>query len=243
MINILLPMAGDSPLFDPGLYPYPLPLTELGGKPMIDHVINNLSSISNELRFIFVVKRSECSQFHLDYTLSLLAPNYEIIRLDGQTKGALCSALMAVSYIDNIDPLIIVNFDQIFSNGLCSLVKELQFTKCDAGCLVFDSVHPRWSYVKLEDGLVVEAAEKKPISRNAIAGFYYFAQGSFFVQSAKRVILNQSMVNDRFFISSTFNELILDKKVVKAVKVPQDSYHSFYTPQRIEDYEAMVKPK
>jgi len=45
----------------------------------------------------------------------------------------------------------------------------------DAGTIVFDSVHPRWSFVKTnEKGLVIEAAEKRPPSRNATAGFYHF---------------------------------------------------------------------
>ena len=76
---------------------------------------------------------------------------------------------MAVEHIDNEHPLVIANFDQLIEPDLVGLFKTLRDTGCDAGCLTFDAVHPRWSYVRLEDERVVEAAEKRPLSRHAIA--------------------------------------------------------------------------
>ena len=52
----------------------------------------------------------------------------------------------------------------------------------DGGVIVFDSVHPRWSFVRVDKaGFVIETAEKRPISRLATAGFYYFRRGADFV--------------------------------------------------------------
>lgn len=241
MINVLLPMAGGSGMFDPQQYPYPLPLTELLGTPIIEHVVRNLAALGtpeDEVRFIFVVKAEDCRQFHLDHSLSLMVPGRcEIVRLTADTQGALCSALMAVQHIDNESPLLICNSDQLIEPGLAGLFAQLRGTQCDAGCLTFDAVHPRWSYVRLEGDTVVEAAEKKPISRHAIAGFYYFAQGARFVQAAKRAILNQSSVNGRYYVAPVLNEFVLDGLSVKALRLQPGSYHSFYTPQRIDDYE------
>jgi NDP-sugar pyrophosphorylase family protein len=240
MINVLLPMAGDSALFDPQLYPYPLPLTELLGRPMIEHVVANLSTLGDDVRFVFVVKADDCRRFHLDHTLELLAPRRcEIVRLNAPTRGALCSALMAVPFIDHDDPLVISNFDQLIDPGLKALFDALRASGCDAGCLTFDAVHPRWSYARLDGDTVVEAAEKKPISRHAIAAFYYFARGARFVSAAKRTLLNQASVDGRFYIAPVFNQLILDGERVQAVPVPPGSYFSFYTPQRIDDYERL----
>jgi len=241
MINVLLPMAGTSEVFNSQNYPYPLPLTEISGKPMIERVIENLNTIRDDVRFIFVVKGDDCRRFHLDSTLSLLAPGkFQIVRLEGETQGALCSSLMAISYINNSDPLIISNFDQIIDGNFSRLFSQLLDGECDAGCLTFNSVHPRWSYVRSNNGLVVEAAEKNPISRYAIAGLYYFAKGEYFVRAAMRTILNQSSVNDRYFVSLSFNELILEGKELKSVEIPTGNYHSFYTPQRIEEYERLI---
>jgi len=107
--------------------------------------------------------------------------------------------------------------------------------------VTFESVHPRWSYVRLnEQGLVVETAEKRPISRNAIAGLYHFKHGKDFVNSAMRMIQKDSSVNGSYFISPTLNEMILTGKTITTVKVDAEKYHTFYTPQKIKEYEAKL---
>lgn len=239
MINVLLPMAGSSDYFDRRLYPYPLPLIEVSGRPMIERVIDNLSEIGDECRFLFVVKGEDCRRFHLDSTLMLLAPRgSEVIQLQGETKGALCSSLIAISHIDNDQPLVIANSDQLFDGVLSSAISELMESGCDAGCLCFNSVHPRWSYVRLANGRVVEASEKKPISKNAIAGFYYFRTGSMFVRAAMQTIVNDVSVDGRYYIAPVFNEIVLEGGEIRPILIPQEKYHSFYTPQRIDEYKA-----
>lgn len=240
MIRVLLPMAGASALFDPQLYPYPLPLTEVAGRPMIEHVVDNLRTLDADVRFVFVVRDEDCRRFHLDHTLRLLAPGCALVRLASDTQGALCSALMAVEHIDNDEPLVIANVDQLIEPDLASAFATLRHTGADAGCLSFDAVHPRWSYVRLEGQQVVEAAEKRPLSRHAIAGFYYFAQGARFVRAAMQTLLAQGSVNGRYFVAPVFNRLVLHGDDVRAVALAPGSYHSFYTPQRIEEYERQL---
>ena len=42
-------------------------------------------------------------------------------------------------------------------------------SSCDAGVITFESVHPRWSYVRLDsENRVTETAEKRPISNSRI---------------------------------------------------------------------------
>lgn len=242
MLNMLLPIAGTSSLFDPRLYPYPVPLIEVLGKPIIQLVVENLSQIGGDLRFIFVVRGEDCRRFHLDSTLTLLArPPADIVRLQGDTHGALCSALMAIDLIDNDTPLVIANSDQLFESALPQAFDRMAQADVDAGCLCFESVHPRWSYVRVHEGCVTEAAEKNPISRKAIAGFYYFATGRAFVRAAMKTILSGRTVEERYFIAPVFNELILEGKRVRHVDLPQGSYVSFFTPQRIEDYERSMR--
>lgn len=239
MINILIPLSGGSKFFDSEEYFYPKMLIEVLGKPMIQHAVENLQSIKEDLQFIFVVKKSDCIQFHLDDTLRLLTDGRcKIVVLDQETKGAACSALMAVDTINNDTPLVIANFDQVIDHNLPKLFQDLQSSDVDGGCLVFNTTHPRWSFVLLDEkDHVLETAEKRPLSRNAIAGFYYFKKGIDFVEAAKSMILKACSNSEIFYVSPTFNELILKNKKVKAVRIPNENYHSFYTPQKIEEYE------
>jgi dTDP-glucose pyrophosphorylase len=240
MINILIPIAGKSQFFSENEYPFPKPLIEIGQKTMIEHVINNLDSIDPKVQFIFVLNGADCRKYHLDSTLNIITEHKcKIIRLDNETRGAACSALMAISHIANDKPLIIANSDQIFEGSLKGIVAS--FKDSDAGVLTFESVHPRWSYVRLnENQQVVETAEKRPISKNAIAGLYYFRRGRDFVDSAMRMIQKDSSVNGSFYISPTLNEMILMGRKITTIKVEAEQYHTFYTPQKIKEYEAQL---
>ena len=206
---------------------------------MVQHAIENLQTMQKDLHFIFVIKKSDCITFHLDDTLRLLTEGEcEIIVLDGETKGAACSALLAVDAINNENPLVIANFDQVIDCNLSELYDQFHRLGSDAGCLVFSTTHPRWSFVLLDGkDCVLETAEKRPLSRNAIAGFYYYKQGKDFVEAAKSMILKSCSNAEIFYISTTFNELILHNKSIKALRIPNEKYHSFYTPQKIEEYE------
>lgn len=240
MINILIPMAGKSQYFSENEYPFPKPLVEIGSKTVIEHVIDNLASLDSEVQFIFVLNSADCRKFHLDSTLNIITEHKcKIIRLENETKGAACSALMAVGHIANHLPLVIANSDQVFEDSLKEWVSG--FNGSDAGVMTFESVHPRWSYVRMDQNQhVVETAEKRPISRNAIAGLYYFRQGLDFVESAMQMIRKDSSVNGSFFIAPTLNEMILKGKKISTSKVETDRYHTFYTPQKIKEYEAKL---
>lgn len=239
MINILVPLGGQSLFFESDEYPFPKPLIEINGKSMIELVIENLSSIKEDSKFIFVVKTEDCNKYHLDNVLNLLTDSKcVIIKLDGETKGAVCSALIAIENINNQKKLIITNGDQIINHDLNEILKYFENKNVDAGVICFSSVHPKWSYVRLdEDNKIIETAEKRPLSKNAIAGFYYFKQGSDFVKYAMKSIEKDSNVNGLYYIAPTLNEMVLENKNLEIFMIDNSQYHSFYSPQKIKEYE------
>lgn len=239
MLNVLLPMAGISPLAEELGYPYPSPLVEICGIPLIQRVIENLAELGNELCITAVLRSEDCRRFHLDSTIKLLAgSNTQIVSCQKDTAGALCSVLMAIEHINNDIPLVIANTDQIFDREILrSLMQKIEVIDPDAACPTFDSVHPRWSCLRLSDNRVIEAVEKNPVSRHAVAGFYYFKSGRKFAESAMRAILNGRDIDGRFFISAVLNEYILEERTVVSVPIDGASYHSFFTAQRVVDYE------
>lgn len=242
-MNLVIPIASSSKFFSLEEYGYPKPLIEVMGIPMIERVIKNITHGNNFKKIIFIVQQDECDRFHLDNTLNLLSPiKPEIIKLRADTQGALCSVLLAVERINQDEPLLISNADQIFDRGIADHLQHFSAGDLDAACLTFSSVHPRWSYVKTNgDGLVIEAAEKRPISKHAIAGVYWYKKGSEFVQSGMASIKNGSSVEGKYFISPVFNEYILLGKKVGHHTVPNEQYHTFYSPKKIEEFESSLK--
>ncbi len=88
-----------------------------------------------------------------------------------------------------------------------------------------------------ERNLVLEAFEKRPMSKNAVAGFYYFKKGRFFVEAAKRTIRKDMSLNGKFFIAPLLNELILQNKKILNNKIDKNAYHTFYSKEKINEYE------
>jgi NDP-sugar pyrophosphorylase family protein len=238
MINVLLPAMGNSTFFKD--YYFPKLMLEIKGETILEKVVSNFKSLP-EKKFIFVFNQSECNEFHTDESARIITqPDSVIIHLKNQTKGALCTCLMAIDYVCNDDPLIIANVDQIIDVDYKEVVSFFEKGGFDSGAITFSSIHPRWSYAKLENNLVIQVAEKRPISKHAIAGFYYFKHGKDFIEAAESSILKDNNLNGVFYISSTLNELILQGKKVGIYEISKESYHSFYSPEKIKEYESSL---
>ena len=240
MINILIPLAGTNQFFSESEYPYPKPLIEIHDKTMIEHVVENFNTIKEEKQFIFIVNAEDCKKYHLDNVLNLLTDNNcKIITIENETKGAACSAMLGIEHINNDNPLIIANADQIFEEDLENIVSS--FKDVDGGVVSFHSIHPRWSYARIDkENYIVETAEKRPLSKHAIAGFFYFKHGKDFIDSSMNMIKKDASVNGLYYISPTFNEMVLKNKKLIITKINNKKYHTFYTPQKIREYERLT---
>jgi dTDP-glucose pyrophosphorylase len=234
MINILIPMAGGGSKFAEKGYTFPKPLIEINGKPTIEWVIKNLTP-NVEHNFIFIVKREHYEKYKLGSMLGLIAPNCKIIIIDAPTQGAACTALFAKEYINGRDPLVIAGSDQYVLGGVDGFLDYAREQALDGVIMTFKSAHPKWSFAKLgKDGLVMETAEKNPISDNASVGIYFFKQGSDFVLAAENMIKKDIRTNGEFFLAPVYNELILQDKKIGIYEIEQKNMISWATPEDLE---------
>ena len=236
MLKIIIPLAGTSELFTKAGFFYPKPLIEINGTPMIQLVIERTDAITIPHKLIFILKEDEVLKFHLDNTLKLLSPNCDIIKLKNDTKGALCSILMAIDKIEPEDSILIINGDQIIDSDFGQIINYFDENQAQVGIVTFNSIHPRWSFAKIENNQVVQTAEKNPISNNAIAGYYYFKNSDDFFKCAFECILKDVQLDGKFYISPVINEFILKNNKVLNYQIEKTNYHSFYSPQMINEY-------
>jgi len=205
-LNILIPMAGAGSRFMDAGYTFPKPLVEVEGQPMIQKVVENLNIEAN---YIFIVQEEHFHKYNLESVLNLIAPKCKIIRTEGITEGAACTALLAKDLINTDSPLLIANSDQIIEWNSSEFMYSMQSQNLDGGLAVFNSSHPKWSYAKIDEkGNVVEVAEKKPISDIATVGIYFWKKGSDFVTSTESMIDQDLRVNNEFYICPTYNQAI-----------------------------------
>jgi len=242
-MNILIPMSGSDENFRQHGHVYAKPLVEIAGRPLVQHAFAPLQRIP-DAQAIFVIRKEDDLRFHLRDVLQLLDPGAVVIRADGATAGAACTALLAIEQIDTETELLIANGDQVLDFDLGAVIERFRARGLDAGTVVFDSVHPRWSFVKTDaEDMVIEAAEKRPISRNATAGVYYFREGRLFVEAAKTMIRKDASVNGGFFVCPSLNELVLAQMRVGVERIDRARYISLASPQAVEEYEQILKTR
>lgn len=218
-MNVLIPMAGAGSRFSQAGYTFPKPLIEVNGKPMIQVVVENLNI---DAHYIFLVQKEHYEKYNLKQVLNLLKPGCDIVLVDGLTEGAACTTLLAKDLINNDNPLLMANSDQVIQWNSNECLYAFGADAIDGGILTFKSTHPKWSYAKIgDDGFVSEVAEKNPISDNATVGIYYWKHGSDYVKYAEEMIAKNIRVNNEFYVCPVFNEAIDDGKKIKIKEVSQ----------------------
>lgn len=216
-MNVLIPMAGAGSRFASAGYTFPKPLIEVNGKPMIQVVIENLNIEAN---YTFIVQKEHYEKYNLQYLLTLIVPNCNIVQVDGLTEGSACTTLLAKEYINNDYPLLLANSDQFIEWNSNECLYAFNADGIDAGILTFKATHPKWSYAKVgEDGFVSEVAEKKPISDDATVGIYFWKKGSDYVKYSEQMIKKNIRTNNEFYICPVFNEAIADGKKIRIKQI------------------------
>lgn len=240
-MNIMFLMGGIRP--DTNKEQYPLYMTEINEKTILEQQVEYTQRIQPQ-QLIFCVRETEMKQFHTDSVIKQIDPSAIIIPIMEQTKGAICTALLGAEYIDTDGELILMAIDDFMDEDSLTIVNEFRSAGADAGIVSFNSIHPRYSFVKIDkDGTPLEFAEKMPISKNALVSFYYFKHGKDFVECAKEVIRKDNLVNGHFFISQTLNEMILKQKKISVHKISNDKFHPLKSEQQMAEYLSELNDK
>ena len=235
-MKIVFPMTGANRFTD-NRYIYPKPLIDIGGRTMIENAISNYE-VFPDAEFITIVNQQDVSEYNLDQMIKRATEGLSssVRVLSGQTEGALCTTLL-VSDCFSDEELIISNYDQHLGFDVAEALCFFRNSDADFGVVSFDSVHPKWSYVRLDEiGSVIESAEKKPISRHALAGLYYFRKGSDFTDSAMNTILHAGSDKEQFYLSEAINASILAGLKGACFKIGRDEYHNFYDSSELREF-------
>ena len=232
-MNILFLMGGH---VDRNKEDYPLYLTEIKGKTILERQIEAAEALQPE-SIIFCIKEGEIKQYSTDGVISQLVTNAKIIPIRGMTKGAICTALLASEYIDNTHELLIMAIDDFMDASGLDIIQEFRKSNADAGVVCFNSIHPRYSFVKIDfNGEPIQFSEKKPISKHALISFYYFRSGADFVSCAKDVIRKDRLIKGNFYISQSLNEMILRQKSIVVKEIESLQFHPLKTEHQLAEY-------
>ena len=216
---------------------FPLCLTEIHGVSILERIVNNTARIANT-QYAFTFLETEAVRYHLEKIATLLVPDARSTQVPELSQGSACTALMAACQLDQAAELLIISANELVDIELAEVIEEFRHRKLDAGTLTFRSIHPRYSYVRLNDeGLVIEAAQREPISFFATAGIFWFAKTAYFVEGAKNLIRKDAHVDGSYFVAPTFNELVLKQKQIGIKELDAAKYFPLKTEQQVEQFE------
>jgi dTDP-glucose pyrophosphorylase len=228
MIQIVVPMAGRGSRFANAGFTDPKPLIPVGGKPMIQWVIDNVRPAQAH-QFTFICLSEHLGRYpEVPSTLRSLCPGCNIVTVNEVTEGAACTVLLAKEYINNDDPLMIANADQLVELDINAYLAEMDWQKADGLIMTFSADHPKWSYCRMNNhGVVTEVVEKQVVSNEATVGIYNFRRGSDYVRAAEKMIEKNLRVNGEFYVAPTYNQLIQEGRRVVVARTGRE-YDGMY---------------
>lgn len=240
MINIVIPMAGAGSRFVKAGYKKPKPFIDVLGKPMICHVLDNLK-MDNSM-FILLVRKEHYE--NEPETIQRIRENYnvEFVLIDKLTEGAACTVLHAHRLINNNNPLLIANSDQIVDMNIADYINDSKARKLDGSvlCFIDPELNPKWSFAKLDEaGYITEIKEKQPISNEATVGIYYFEKGSSFVENAIDMFIRNERVNNEFYVAPVYNYAIARGEKYGIYNIDYSAMHGTGTPEDLDKYIAL----
>lgn len=226
MINVVVPMAGKGSRFKLAGFIEPKPSIDVLGKPMIQWALDSISGLK-KFQLIFIALSSDLNP-HLS---RILTEKGKIVVLDEITEGAVSSVLKANAYINNDNPLIILNCDQYIEWNINKFLKKAR--NYQGSVVVFKSKNPHHSFVSKKWKKITHVEEKIVISNLACGGVYYYRRGSDFVNMANRYMDKNLRTNGEFYITPVFNEFISDGKQITFYKVKKSKIHMLGTPEEV----------
>jgi hypothetical protein len=233
-MNILIPLAGLGKRFSDEGFTEPKPLIKIENKEMILHAIDSLGING---RYLFVIRKSDFSE-DLKNLLASHSENSVILEIDYLTEGPACTALLMRKHINNDEPLIIANCDQIMWWDGEFFIKSIENNLHDGIIVTYYANTPKNSYASVDRvGRVVEIKEKEVISNISLNGIHYWKHGKDFVQSAEEMIKQKDKsINGEYYIGPTYNYMIKNNKRVGIFHIPDVMHNSVGTPDDLREY-------
>jgi hypothetical protein len=238
-VNVLVLAAGHSSYGtnDSG---YPLCLAEFDGLTLMERLILNTQSIKNA-SYTFALLDEEVERYHLDRVVEHLAPGSQVIRVPKGTRGSACTALLAICQFHPQQEVLLISANELVDINFNEVIADFRERRLDGGALIFRSIHPRYSYVCIDnDGIVTEAAQKNPISQHATTGVFWFARAGDLVEAIKNMIRKDASVDGNFYVAPAFNEIILKQGRIGVREIDPRNYHPLKTEKQIHQFEQEV---
>lgn len=216
-MQVVIPMAGMGDRFRRAGYTDPKPLIKVGGKPLIEHIVN-MFDLENDY-FLFI-----CNSYHLGNTemadvIQRVCPSGVIAKIEPHKLGPIETVLRAEEYIFDDEPIIVQYCDVAVYWDYVDFQKKVEEWRCDACAVANRGFHPHMlgpeNYAFMRDDgrqRLLEIREKAPFTDQrmdefASVGTHWFRNGAMVKKFFHKMIDNDVRVKNEFYVSCVHNLL------------------------------------
>lgn len=226
---VVIPAAGLGSRFSVAGYKEPKPLIEARGVPMIKRVVDMFPA----------QRRIVICQREFEARIQAVSES-ETIPITKLTEGAALTVLCAESLVNDDDPVVVVNSDNIIIGGVDDFLAFAENTDCDGAILTFKVDSGPWSYTRVSEGRVTQVAEKNRISDLATAGVYYFKSWRILRTAVCRMVAMNDRTNGEFYLAPVYNYMIGAGMTVLNYSVNKTRFVGLGTPDDLGVYNALA---
>ncbi len=237
-------MSGFGERFRRAGYKIPKPLIEVGGKPIIAHVID---LFPGEDDFTFICNEDHLSEefFCMEETIKNYCPSAKIYSIKPHKLGPINAVMQIFEKLRDDKPTI-VNYCDFSCIWDWKNFKEFVNDENCIGCIpAYKGFHPHslgktnYAYIRDESGIVEDIQEKEPFTSNkmnefASSGTYYFSSGSKMKESFNYAISEGLNTEGEFYVSLAYKYFI--KKHEKVSVYPLQHFMQWGTPQDLDEF-------
>ena len=227
-----MPMAGLGSRFPDQVKP----LIQVGEVPMFVHSERCIDLEFDERVFI-VHKQHDIKSRVLEWY-----PDAHVIELDYLTEGTACSIMTAREHFEDGSDIFVSHCDQHIEWDR-EHAESIINNPYNSGMI--PSFHcpgrsPKWSYALVDDRQNIKrVAEKDPISDWATVGYYWWRDGTQFIESVERMIQANDRVNNEFYTCPVFNHTIALEGIGNIKHISVDVMQGLGTPEDLNEYETI----
>lgn len=238
---IVIPMAGMSSRFFKAGYTKPKYMLKAHGKTLFEHSVSSFKKYFKTERFLFIVRDVyETPMFVEEESQMLGICDFELVVLDKETRGQAETVALGLESASDYDgQLTIFNIDT-FRPGFKfpSLAED-----SDGYLEVFKGEGDNWSFAKpLNDNskLVLETAEKNPISDLCSTGLYHFKNKHLYLKAYYEYLNKPESEWEKgeLYIAPLYNTLISKGFNIHYNEISRNAVVFCGTPNEYEDFKS-----
>ena len=243
MINFikLMPMAGKGIRFKKLNYSNPKPLINVNKKPMF---IYASKSMPKEGKTIYIYNQNELKK---DFLKKILKKNnifnYKLFGLKRITKGQANTCLRVKELVNQKDPIFIHSCDSLINYDYKKFINLINKNDIVIFTTSPNKIHlnkPKsygWIKKYSNNKLKItckKAASKTPEKDRVIVGTFAFKNKTILFRCINYVVKNKILINNEYYLDIVVREALNLK--YKVVQLETINYHSFGTPEELENY-------